>query len=60
MAQSVNLSGNAIADLADPLRDRKITAAATRIRSGSRERLALGSLATRRDWGWAPDYVEAM
>jgi GDPmannose 4,6-dehydratase len=24
------------------------------------ERLALGDLSIRRDWGWAPDYVEAM
>ena len=39
---------------------RKITAAAARIRAGSSERLALGNLANRRDWGWAPDYVEAM
>jgi GDPmannose 4,6-dehydratase len=39
---------------------RKITAAAARIRAGSRERLALGNLSIRRDWGWAPDYVEAM
>jgi hypothetical protein len=27
---------------------------------GSRERLALGNLSIRCDWGWAPDYVEAM
>ena len=39
---------------------RKITAAAARIGQGSRERLALGNLAVRRDWGWVPDYVEAM
>lgn len=39
---------------------RKVTAAAARIGAGSRERLALGNLAVRRDWGWAPDYVEAM
>jgi GDPmannose 4,6-dehydratase len=39
---------------------RKITAAAARIRAGSGERLTLGNLAIRRDWGWAPDYVEAM
>jgi GDPmannose 4,6-dehydratase len=38
----------------------KITQAAARIACGSRERLALGNLAIRRDWGWAPDYVEAM
>ncbi len=39
---------------------RKITAAATRIGAGSPERLKLGNLSIRRDWGWAPDYVEAM
>src|SRR5262245_3221961 len=39
---------------------RKITAAAARIGVGSRGRLALGKLSIRRDWGWAPDYVEAM
>src|SRR5262249_20405749 len=45
-----------------PLRfvTRKITAAAVRIAAGSGERLALGDLQVRRDWGWAPDYVEAM
>src|SRR5262249_14874758 len=30
------------------------------IAAGSRERLSLGDLSIRRDWGWAPDYVEAM
>jgi GDPmannose 4,6-dehydratase len=39
---------------------RKITSAASRIAQGSRERLALGNLAVYRDWGWVPDYVEAM
>jgi GDPmannose 4,6-dehydratase len=39
---------------------RKITAAAAHIGAGSRERLAIGNLAIRRDWGWAPEYVEAM
>jgi GDPmannose 4,6-dehydratase len=39
---------------------RKITQAAVAIAGGSRERLALGNLAIRRDWGWAPDYIEAM
>jgi GDPmannose 4,6-dehydratase len=39
---------------------RKITAAAARIAAGSKERLKLGNLSIRRDWGWAPDYVEAM
>ena len=39
---------------------RKIVAAACRIKRGSGEKLELGNLAIRRDWGWAPEYVEAM
>ena len=39
---------------------RKITAAAARIAAGRQDRLSLGNLDVRRDWGWAPDYVEAM
>ena len=39
---------------------RKIIAAACRIARGSDERLVLGNLGIRRDWGWAPEYVEAM
>lgn len=39
---------------------RKIVAAACRIARGSGERLRLGNLAVKRDWGWAPEYVEAM
>jgi GDPmannose 4,6-dehydratase len=39
---------------------RKIAAAAANIAAGSQERLALGNVAIRRDWGWAPEYVEAM
>src|SRR6476619_5670895 len=39
---------------------RKIVAAACRISRGSRERLSLGNLRVQRDWGWAPEYVEAM
>ncbi|MBX3466749.1 MAG: GDP-mannose 4,6-dehydratase [Planctomycetes bacterium] len=38
----------------------KIVAAACRIAAGSGERLSLGNLAVRRDWGWAPEYVVAM
>jgi len=38
----------------------KIVRAACRIAGGSRERLKLGNLEIERDWGWAPDYVEAM
>ena len=39
---------------------RKIVAAARRIAAGSGERLQLGDTSIRRDWGWAPEYVEAM
>ncbi|MDG2483070.1 MAG: GDP-mannose 4,6-dehydratase [Alphaproteobacteria bacterium] len=39
---------------------RKIIAAACRIAAGSGERLSLGNTAIARDWGWAPDYVDAM
>ena len=39
---------------------RKVVAAACRIAAGSSERLRLGDLSVRRDWGWAPEYVEAM
>lgn len=38
----------------------KIITAAARIHRGSKERLQLGNLSIARDWGWAPDYVQAM
>jgi GDPmannose 4,6-dehydratase len=39
---------------------RKITRAVARIAAGRQDRLVLGDLSIQRDWGWAPDYVEAM
>ena len=39
---------------------RKITRSATRIKLGLQNKLALGNLDARRDWGFAGDYVEAM
>ncbi len=39
---------------------RKITRAATRIKLGLQEKLCLGNLDAKRDWGFAGDYVEAM
>ena len=39
---------------------RKITRAATRIALGLQDKLVLGNLESRRDWGFAGDYVEAM
>jgi GDPmannose 4,6-dehydratase len=38
----------------------KIVAAACRIAKGSGEKLRLGNMQIQRDWGWAPEYVEAM
>ena len=38
----------------------KITRAATRIKLGLQEKLFLGNLDAKRDWGFAGDYVEAM
>ena len=38
----------------------KIVAAACRISKGSNEKLQLGRLDIVRDWGWAPEYVDAM
>ncbi len=39
---------------------RKITRAVVRIAAGRPEKLRLGNLEARRDWGYAPEYVEAM
>jgi GDPmannose 4,6-dehydratase len=39
---------------------RKITKAAVHIAAGLQRTLVLGTLDARRDWGWAPDYVDAM
>ena len=39
---------------------RKITLAAARIAHGLQDKLYLGNLDARRDWGYAPDYVQCM
>jgi GDPmannose 4,6-dehydratase len=39
---------------------RKISRAVARIRFGLQDKLYLGNLEARRDWGYAPEYVEAM
>jgi GDPmannose 4,6-dehydratase len=39
---------------------RKIVQGAVDIAQGRAETLALGNLAVSRDWGWAPEYVQAM
>ena len=38
----------------------KIISAARRISQGQKEQLHLGNISIARDWGWAPEYVEAM
>jgi GDPmannose 4,6-dehydratase len=38
----------------------KIVSTAARIAKGSGEKLKLGKMDIYRDWGWAPDYVDAM
>ncbi len=48
-----------------PLRDprfvsQKIVRGAILVKQGRRDRLILGNLGAEVDWGWAPDYVEAM
>ena len=39
---------------------KKIASAATRIARGELRELRLGNIDVQRDWGWAPEYVEAM
>ena len=39
---------------------RKITLAAARIKEGLQESLSLGNIDSKRDWGFAPEYVEGM
>jgi GDPmannose 4,6-dehydratase len=60
-AYSLHASTGILFNHESPLRPerfvtRKVVAAACRIARGSGERLELGSLAVRRDWGWAPEY----
>ncbi len=38
----------------------KVARAVARIKAGLQNELVLGSLAGKRDWGWAPDYVRGM
>lgn len=39
---------------------RKVTHAVARIKLGLQDKLYLGNMDSKRDWGYAPDYVEAM
>ena len=64
-AYSLHASTGILFNHESPLRPerfvtQKIVAAACRIANGSREKLTLGNINIARDWGWAPDYVEAM
>lgn len=61
----LHVSNGILSNHESPLRPnrfvtRKIVLAARRIASGSGERLVLGDLSVERDWGWAPDYAQAM
>ena len=38
----------------------KIVREACRIKAGLQEKMKLGNISVKRDWGWAPEYVEAM
>jgi GDPmannose 4,6-dehydratase len=58
-------SNGILANHESPLRPerfvtRKIVSAASRIKCGRQRELRVGNLAIQRDWGWAPEYVEAM
>jgi GDPmannose 4,6-dehydratase len=64
-AYGIHASSGILFNHESPLRPerfvtQKVVSAACRIADGSRERLKLGDLSIRRDWGWAPEYVEAM
>lgn len=64
-AYSLHASTGILFNHESPLRPerfvtQKIVMAACRIANGSPEKLMLGNIDIARDWGWAPDYVEAM
>jgi GDPmannose 4,6-dehydratase len=64
-AYSLHASTGILFNHESPLRPlrfvtRKVVATACRIARGSGEQLTLGNLEVRRDWGWAPEYVDAM
>src|SRR3972149_9092233 len=44
----------------EPFVTRKVTRAVARIRAGMQKKVFLGNLESKRDWGYAPEYVEAM
>jgi GDPmannose 4,6-dehydratase len=62
-AYGIHASSGILFNHESPLRPerfvtQKVVAAACRIADGSGERLKLGDLAIRRDWGWAPEYAK--
>lgn len=64
-AYNVHASSGILFNHESPIRGetfvtRKITMAAARIREGLQDKLFLGNLEARRDWGFAGDYVEGM
>ena len=64
-AYGIHASSGILFNHESPLRParfvtQKVVRAAARIAAGSGERLSLGNLGVWRDWGWAPEYVEAM
>lgn len=64
-AYGIHASSGILFNHESPLRPlrfvtRKVVATACRIARGSHEKLLLGDLDISRDWGWAPEYVEAM
>lgn len=64
-AYGIHCSNGILFNHESPRRDpsfvtRKISISANRIIQGLQEKLYLGNLSAQRDWGYAPDYVEAM
>src|SRR5215218_4098574 len=64
-AYGIHASSGILFNHESPLRGvefvtRKITLAAARIKYGLQDRLKLGNLSAKRDWGYAKEYVEAM
>lgn len=63
--RGIHASSGILYNHESPLRDErfvtgKIAASVARIARGTQDRLVLGSLDARRDWGWAPDVVDAL
>lgn len=64
-AYGVHVCAGIVSNHESPLRGerfvtRKLVREAVKIARGSKEKLTLGNILIARDWGWAPEYVEAM